>query len=123
MTTLPDPPDPSDAAGTREDESTLVVVGSSAGGIEALSKLVSTLPAGFPAPVVLAQHLDPTKPSHLGEILARYSHLPVQTVTDHAPLEAGTVYVIPSDRNVEVTAHTLLTPTLARVLRLPRREG
>lgn len=107
MTTLPDPPDPSDAAGTREDESTLVVVGSSAGGIEALSKLVSTLPAGFPAPVVLAQHLDPTKPSHLGEILARYSHLPVQTVTDHAPLEAGTVYVIPSDRNVEVTDHTL----------------
>jgi two-component system CheB/CheR fusion protein len=91
MTTLLNPPNPSDSAGTREDESTLVVVGSSAGGIAALSKLVSTLPAGFPAPVVLAQHLDPTKPSHLGEILARYSLLPVRTVTDHAPLEAGTV--------------------------------
>ena len=49
----------------------LVVVGSSAGGIEALSTLVATLPANFPAPLVLAQHLDPRYPSHLGEILTR----------------------------------------------------
>src|SRR5690242_12657478 len=58
----------------------LVVVGSSAGGIEALSTLVATLAADFPAPVVLAQHLDPRHPSHLGEILARRSTLPVRTV-------------------------------------------
>jgi chemotaxis response regulator CheB len=38
----------------------LVVVGSSAGGIEALTTLVASLPAGFPAPIILAQHLDPT---------------------------------------------------------------
>jgi chemotaxis response regulator CheB len=37
----------------------LVVVGSSAGGVEALSVLVSSLPADFPVPIVLAQHLDP----------------------------------------------------------------
>jgi signal transduction histidine kinase len=37
----------------------LVVIGSSAGGIEALSRLVSTLPEGFQAPIVVAQHLDP----------------------------------------------------------------
>jgi chemotaxis response regulator CheB len=47
----------------------LVVVGSSAGGIEALSTLVAALPANFPAPIVLAQHLDPTYPSHLGEFI------------------------------------------------------
>ena len=39
----------------------LVVVGSSAGGIDALSVLVSTLPALFPAPIVIAQHLDPRR--------------------------------------------------------------
>jgi CheB methylesterase len=40
----------------------LVVVGSSAGGIEALSLLVSTLPTDFPIPLVLAQHLGPDRP-------------------------------------------------------------
>ncbi|MGZ3674929.1 MAG: chemotaxis protein CheB, partial [Ktedonobacterales bacterium] len=54
----------------------LVVVGSSAGGIEALSTLVATLPADFPAPLVLAQHLDPHHLSHLSEILARRSASP-----------------------------------------------
>jgi chemotaxis response regulator CheB len=47
----------------------LVVIGSSAGGIEALSAVVATLPAEFPAPIVLGQHLDPHRPSHLGDIL------------------------------------------------------
>jgi PAS domain S-box-containing protein len=60
-----------------------LVVGSSAGGIEALSRLVSTIPEGFSAPVVIAQHLDPERKSRLQEILARHSTLPVRTVTDH----------------------------------------
>jgi hypothetical protein len=71
---------------TTEIPAQLVVVGASAGGIEALSTFVATLPAGFPAPIVIAQHLDPTRPSHLGEILARRSSLPVITVEAHAPL-------------------------------------
>lgn len=104
MDTLRNRPDTSEVDSSQPR---LVVVGSSAGGIEALTKLVSTLPVGFPAPIVLAQHLDPTQPSHLGEILARFSLLPVRTVTDHASLEAGTIYVIPADRNVEVTDHEL----------------
>jgi two-component system CheB/CheR fusion protein len=83
----------------------LVVVGSSAGGIEALSTLVATLPADFPAPLVLAQHLDPHHLSHLGEILARRSTLPVRTVVDREHLEPGVVYVVPSDRHVEIADH------------------
>jgi two-component system, chemotaxis family, CheB/CheR fusion protein len=83
----------------------LVVIGSSAGGIEALSTLVATLPSNFPAPLVLAQHLDPTYPSHLGEILARRSTLPVRTVTHQEPLLPGVVYVVPADRHVEITDH------------------
>src|SRR5678816_4742189 len=58
----------------------LVVVGSSAGGIGALSTLVSTLNKNFPAPIVLAQHLDPQRPSHLGTILERRSTLPIVVV-------------------------------------------
>src|SRR5438309_1248232 len=56
--------------------SSLVVVGASAGGVVALSTLVATMPADFPAPVVIAQHLAPTQPSVLADILARHSRLP-----------------------------------------------
>jgi two-component system, chemotaxis family, CheB/CheR fusion protein len=85
----------------------LVVVGSSAGGIEALSRLVASLPDGFPAPIVLAQHLDPRRPSHLHEILARQTKLPVQVVQDRAALVDGVVYVVPSGRLAEISADGL----------------
>jgi two-component system CheB/CheR fusion protein len=81
----------------------LVVVGSSAGGIGALSGLVSSLPDYFDAPIVVAQHLDPNRESHLQEILARKSPLPVKTVTEHEPLQAGVVFVVPANRHVNIT--------------------
>src|SRR5919201_3289434 len=87
--------------------SRLVVVGASGGGVEALSTLVATLPPEFPAPLVIAQHLDPGRPSHLAQILARRSTLPVRTVTDHAPLQNGVVFVVPVNRHVEITDHAI----------------
>ncbi len=88
----------------------LVVVGSSAGGIEALSTLVASLPSDFPAPIVIAQHLDPQRPSHLGEILARRGPLPVQTIFDHEALQNGHIYVVPADRHVEIAdGHLILS--------------
>ena len=86
-----------------ETFSHLVVVGASAGGIEALSELVSTLPEDFTAPIVIAQHLDPERKSRLEEILSRRSTLPVRTVADHEPLQAGVVFVVPANRHVNVT--------------------
>jgi two-component system CheB/CheR fusion protein len=80
----------------------LVVVGSSAGGVEALSVLVGSLPADFPAPIVLAQHLDPNKPSSLDSILRRRTSLPVELVTSSIQMEKGKVYVVPSNRLVSI---------------------
>src|SRR2546426_2890696 len=80
----------------------LVVIGSSAGGIEAVSILLSTLPSDFPAPLVLAQHLDPTRASSLDQILRRRSALPVELVTTRSLLKPGQVYVIPSNRLVSI---------------------
>src|SRR5215204_2100997 len=87
---------------TRSDD--LVVVGASAGGVGALSILVSTLNKSFPAPIVLAQHLDPQRPSHLGSILERRSALPIVVVSEPAPtpLEKGTIYVVPANRHVKI---------------------
>jgi len=83
-------------------EAQLVVIGSSAGGIEALSRVVASLPPDFPAPIVIAQHLDPRRPSHLGEILARHATLPIKLVEATLPLEDGVIFVIPSNRLVEI---------------------
>ncbi len=80
----------------------LVVIGSSAGGIEAVSALVSSLPADFPAPIVLAQHLDPTRASSLDLILRQRSTLPVELVTAISQLESGKVYVVPANRHVTI---------------------
>lgn len=85
----------------------LVVVGSSAGGVEALSVLVNTLPANFPAPIVLAQHLDVTRPSSLDSILQRRSLLPVKMVTESTVLENGTIYVVPSNHHVAIKDHRI----------------
>ena len=80
----------------------LVVVGSSAGGIEALSVLVGSLPADFPAPIVLAQHLDPNRPSNLDSILRRRTSLPVELVESSSKLERGKIYVVPANRQVSI---------------------
>lgn len=80
----------------------LVVIGASAGGVEALSILVGTLPPDFPAPVVLAQHLDPSRPSILAEILERRTNLAVELVQSRNLLEPGKIYVVPSNHHVAI---------------------
>jgi two-component system, chemotaxis family, CheB/CheR fusion protein len=87
---------------TSSEINELVVVGSSAGGIEALSILVSSLPKDFPAPIVLAQHLDPFRPSNLDQILERRSTLPIVVVQDSTELDVGKVYVAPANRHVAI---------------------
>jgi two-component system CheB/CheR fusion protein len=88
-------------------DSQLVVIGSSAGGIEALSRVVGSLHSDFPAPIVIAQHLDPRRPSHLADILARYATLPIKVVEDTAALEDGVIFVVPSNRLVEIIEREL----------------
>ena len=78
----------------------LVVIGSSAGGIEALSVFVESLPPDFPVPIVLAQHLDPRRHSTLDAILQRRTALPVRVIESHTLLQAGEIYVVPENRHV-----------------------
>ncbi|MBV9279670.1 MAG: PAS domain S-box protein, partial [Chloroflexi bacterium] len=85
----------------------LVVVGASAGGIEALSMLVSTLNPHLKAPIVVAQHLDPHRTSHLQAILSQVSMVPVRTLSDREVLEPGVVFVVPANRHVAITDHDI----------------
>ncbi len=85
----------------------LVVIGASAGGIEALSTFVGTLPDTFPAPIVIAQHLDPSRQSSLDVILQHNTKLSVEVVSSGAALKPGTIYVIAANRHVIIKDHSI----------------
>ncbi len=72
-----------------------VGIGSSAGGLEALKALLPGLPRGKGFTYVAAQHLDPTHPSMLAEILGQASDLPVIIAADGDVLLADRLYLLP----------------------------
>jgi len=74
-----------------------IAIGTSAGGVEALSVLLPALPAGLRSPVFIVQHLPRDRPSRLVEIFAPKCVLPVREAEDKEPIQAGTVYFAPPD--------------------------
>ena len=71
----------------------VVVIGASAGGIDALKQVLSGLPADLPAAVLIVQHLQPSRRTQLPEYLNRHAALRVCLAQDGMPLEAGVGYV------------------------------
>jgi len=74
-----------------------VVIGTSAGGVEALSVLLPALPATLQVPVFIVLHLPRDRPSLLVDIFAPKSALAVREAEDKEPVSAGTVYFAPPD--------------------------
>jgi two-component system CheB/CheR fusion protein len=72
----------------------VVAIGASAGGLDALSKLLDVLPAKTGMAYVIVQHLDPTHKSLLAELLAEHTAMPVAEAVDGSPLVADQVHVI-----------------------------
>lgn len=85
----------------------VIVVGSSAGGLDALTKLLGAVRAGLGWCFVIAQHLSPTDQSALVALLGRITVLRVVQATDGAELESDVVFVAPPSVDVVVTATTL----------------
>jgi two-component system chemotaxis response regulator CheB len=79
-----------------------VVIGASAGGIEALSVLLPALPAGLRPPVFIVLHLPRDTPSVLAEIFARKCALPVREAQDKEEIVSGTVYFAPNNYHLLV---------------------
>lgn len=86
-----------------------IVIGASAGGVEALSVLLPALPAGLQAAVFVVLHLPRERPSILVEIFAPKCALPVREAADKQPVSPGTVYFAPPDYHLLVDEG----PTLA----------
>ncbi len=117
---LPESPEKGDDVVAELDEPgsgasfTVVGVGASAGGLEAFTQLLKALPADTGMAFVLVQHLAPSHPSALAEILSRATKMPVLEVRDEPTVEPNHVYVIPPDRSIII---------VGRVLQLLPREG
>ncbi|MBC8997584.1 chemotaxis protein CheB [Pseudomonas sp. N40(2020)] len=69
-----------------------IVVGASAGGVEALLTLLGPLRKGFALPIIIVLHLPEERRSQLAEVFSRRLALPVEEATDKRDIEAGTVY-------------------------------
>ena len=74
-----------------------VVIGASAGGVEALSELLPALPPSLRASFFIVLHLPRERPSLLVEIYEKRCALPVREAEDKEPVEPGTVYFAPPD--------------------------
>jgi two-component system, chemotaxis family, protein-glutamate methylesterase/glutaminase len=87
----------------------LVVIGTSAGGLDAMCTLLRRLPAELPLSILVVQHRSRDSDA-LCEVLQDCSSLPVQDVIDKEPIVAGRVYLAPPDYHVLVEeAHFSLT--------------
>ena len=78
----------------------IFVIGASLSGIDALCELVSKLPAGFPAPIFIAQHVASHSPGMLPQILSSAGPLPAIHPKNATIFEPGTIYVAPPDRHM-----------------------
>ena len=79
-----------------------IVIGCSAGGVEALAELLPTLPVAFRPTVCIVLHLPRDRPSLLVEIFEKRCARPVREADDKEPIEPGTIYFAPPDYHMLV---------------------
>ena len=80
----------------------VIALAASAGGLTALSTVLSLLPIDFPAALVVVQHLDPRHRSLMAEILSRRTSLSVKQAEEGDRLESGKVFIAPPNRHLLV---------------------
>jgi two-component system, chemotaxis family, protein-glutamate methylesterase/glutaminase len=100
----------------------LIVIGGSAGGLEALTALVAGLPADLPAAVCVVLHLRPYAESRLAEVLARVSPIPVVTAQHGMEPRRGVIHVAVPDMHLLVERDSAEGRGVLRLTRGPREN-
>ncbi len=90
-----------------QEDTTVVAIGASAGGIEALKDLLTCLSADTGMAFVLVQHLDPTHHSILTELLAKRTTMSVTEVSEGLAIVPNHVYVIPPNASMSLSGQSL----------------
>jgi two-component system, chemotaxis family, protein-glutamate methylesterase/glutaminase len=97
-------PRPPVARTRARQEPAVLVIGSSTGGPEALTKVLPLLPASLPVPVLLVQHMPPVFTRQFAQRLDRLCGLDVVEAVAGTPLAPGTVHIAPGDFHLTVTS-------------------
>jgi two-component system CheB/CheR fusion protein len=85
-----------------------VALGASAGGLEAFTQFLSKLPEKSGIAFVLIQHLDPSHPSSLVELLSRQSVIPIREAVEGERVQPDRAYVIPPGKAMSIRNRTLI---------------
>ncbi|MFA6153513.1 chemotaxis protein CheB [Mesorhizobium sp.] len=86
-----------------------IVIGASAGALDALSAILPALPEGFRLPVIVVVHVPPDKRSMLAELFQAKCRVSVREAEDKEPIVGGTVYFAPPDYHLLVEADRYLS--------------
>ncbi|MFA6619230.1 MAG: chemotaxis protein CheB [Candidatus Neomarinimicrobiota bacterium] len=99
----------------------IVAIGASAGGLEALEQFLKNVPKNSGLAYVIIQHLDPSHVGMMPELLQRATDMNVHQVTDRLKIQKDHVYVIPPNKSMSVLNGYLhlFEPVELRGLRLP----
>ncbi len=98
----------------------IVALAASAGGLSALSRVIGALPAGFPAIMVVVQHLDPRHRSLMADILSRRTPLQVKQAEDGDRLKPATIYIAPPNRHLLVNKNKTLSLSQSELVHFVR---
>lgn len=97
-----------------------IVVGASAGALEALSAILPALPGGYPLPILVVVHLPPDRKSLFADLLDAKCRLGVREAEDKEPIRGGTVYLAPPDYHLLVEADGRLSLSSEEPVRFSR---
>jgi two-component system, chemotaxis family, protein-glutamate methylesterase/glutaminase len=98
----------------------VTAIASSAGGLAALTRLLSGIDGSFPAPILVVQHLDPRHESLMADILSRRTELAVTQAEAGMPIESGTVYIAPPDKHLLANPDRTLSLTQSELVHFVR---
>jgi two-component system chemotaxis response regulator CheB len=98
----------------------IVAIAASAGGLRALTHVLSAVAPDFPACIAIVQHLDPRHRSLMADILGRYSQIPITQAADGDRLAPGAAVIAPPDRHLLVNADGTLSLSRAELVHFVR---
>jgi two-component system chemotaxis response regulator CheB len=98
----------------------VVAFASSAGGLGALSEVLSALPEDFPAAIAVVQHLDPRHRSLMAKILSGRTPLAVKEAEEADRLRPGTVYIAPPDKHLLINSGGTISLTQSEMVHFVR---
>jgi len=98
----------------------LIVIGSSAGGIDALRDILRRLPKDFKPSIAIVQHIGRDSPQNLARYFNEFSFLPVREAEDKEEMKAGSVYFAPSNYHLMVNVDRSFSLSIDEPIRFSR---